>query len=57
MSQIFTKCKAAQGSYCRLGEVMSIFHDSATRFLQRERYDGKDLYDEAALLLNLKGGC
>lgn len=36
---------------------MSISHDSATRFLQRERYDGKDLYDEAALLLNLKGGC
>ena len=45
-----------QGSCCRLGEVMNISHDSATRFLQRERYDGKDLYDEAARLLNLKGG-
>ncbi len=44
------------GSCCRLAEVMDISHDSATRFLQRERYDGKDLYDEAAPLLNLKGG-
>ena len=45
-----------QGSCCRLGEVMNISHDSATRFLQREHYDSKDLYDEAAPLLNLKGG-
>lgn len=45
-----------QGSCCRLGEVMNISHDSATRFLQREHYDSKDLCDEAAPLLNLKGG-
>ena len=44
------------GSCCRLGEVMDISHDSATCFLQRERSDGKDLYDEATPLLNLKGG-
>ena len=42
-----------QGSCCRLGDVMNI---SATRFLQRKHYDSKDLYDEAAPLLNLKGG-
>ena len=42
-----------KGSCCRLGEVMDI---SATRFLQRKHYDSKDLYDEAAPLLNLKGG-
>jgi hypothetical protein len=36
------------GSCCRLAEVMDISHDSATRFLERERYVGKDLYDEAA---------
>jgi len=44
------------GSCCRLAEVMDISHDSANRFLQRERYEGKDLYNESAHLLNLKGG-
>jgi hypothetical protein len=44
------------GSCRRLAEVMDISHDSATRFLQRERYEGKDLYNESAPLLNLKGG-
>lgn len=43
-------------SCCRLAEVMDISHDSANRFLQRERYEGKDLYNESAPLLNLKGG-
>jgi hypothetical protein len=45
-----------QGSCSRLGEVMGISHDSATRFLQREHYDGKDLYNESTPLLNLEGG-
>jgi len=44
------------GSCCRLADVMSISHDSANRFLQREHYEGKDLYNESAPLLNLKGG-
>jgi hypothetical protein len=44
------------GSCCRLAEIMDISHDSANRFLQRERYEGKDLYNESAPLLNLKGG-
>ncbi len=44
------------GSCCRLAEVMDISHDSANRFLQRECYEGKDLYNESARLLNLKGG-
>jgi hypothetical protein len=35
---------------------MGISYNSATRFLQREHYNGKDLYDESAPLLNLKGG-
>ena len=52
----FLLSEPKQGSCCRLAEVMGISHDSATRFLQREHYDGKDLYDEAASLLNLKGG-
>jgi len=41
------------GSCCRLADVMGISHDSVTRFLQRERYEGKDLYNESASLLNV----
>lgn len=44
------------GSCCRLADVMSISHDSVTRFLQREHYEANDLYNESAQLLNLKGG-
>jgi Transposase DDE domain len=35
---------------------MSISHDSVNRFLNRESYTGRDLYNEASLSLNLKGG-
>ena len=35
---------------------MSISHDSVNRFLNRESYTGRDLYDEASPALNLKGG-
>ena len=35
---------------------MSISHDSVNRFLNRESYTGRDLYNEACLTLNLKGG-
>ena len=52
----FLLSEPKRSSCCRVAEVMGISHDSATRFLQREHYDGKDLYDEAASLLNLKGG-
>jgi hypothetical protein len=45
-----------QASCRRLGEVMSISHDSVNRFLHREAYTGRDLYDEARPALNLKGG-
>ncbi len=45
-----------QISCCRLGEVMAISHDSVTRFLQREHYDGKDLFNESLPLLNAVGG-
>ena len=43
-------------SCCRLSEVMPISHDSVNRFLNRESYTGRDLYDEAAPLLNVQGG-
>lgn len=35
---------------------MSISHDSVNRFLNRESYSGRDLYNEASPTLNLKGG-
>jgi DDE family transposase len=40
----------------RLSEVMKISHDSANRFLLREAYEPRDLFNEAAKLLNLEGG-
>jgi hypothetical protein len=42
---------------CRgLGEVMNISHDSVNRFLNRESYDGTDLFNEVSGLINLCGG-
>ena len=35
---------------------MSISHDSVNRFLNRESYSGRDLYNEASPTLDLKGG-
>lgn len=52
----FLLSEPKQSSCCRLGEVMSISHDSVNRFLHREAYTGHDLYNEAKLTLNLKGG-
>lgn len=40
----------------RLSEVMGISHDSVNRFLLREGYEPKDLFDEASRLLNRVGG-
>ena len=40
----------------RLAEVAGISHDSANRFLHRENYHPKDLYDEAIKILNPLGG-
>lgn len=43
-------------SCCRLAEIMTISHDSVNRFLHRESYSGRDLFNEVKPLLNLKGG-
>ena len=40
----------------RLAEVTGISHDSVNRFLQREDYQPKDMFDEAAQDLCLVGG-
>ncbi len=52
----FLLSEPKQASCRRLGEVMSISHDSVNRFLNREHYTGRDLYNEASASLNLKGG-
>ncbi len=43
----FLLSEPKQASCRRLGEVMSISHDSVNRFLNREHYTGRDLYNEA----------
>ena len=40
----------------RLSQVMSISHDSVNRFLLRESYEPRDLFNEAKKLLNVVGG-
>ena len=40
----------------RLAEVMGISHDSVNRFLLREAYEPKDLFQEAVKRLNPVGG-
>lgn len=40
----------------RLSEVMNISHDRVNRFLLREAYAPRDLFDEAKGLLNPIGG-
>lgn len=39
-----------------LSGVMGISHDSVNRFLSRENYEPRDLFNESAKLLNLVGG-
>jgi hypothetical protein len=41
---------------CRLAELVDISHDSVNRFLQREDYTPKDLFNQAEQQLELKGG-
>ena len=43
-------------SCTRLSEIMGITHDSVNRFLLRESYEPKDLFNEAQLTLNGVGG-
>lgn len=40
----------------RLSEVMGVSHDSVNRFLLRESYEPKELFDQAQSLLELVGG-
>jgi len=40
----------------RLGSLLDISHDSVNRFLNRESYSPKDMFNEAKATLNLVGG-
>jgi hypothetical protein len=40
----------------RLSEIMNVSHDSVNRFLLREAYEPRDLFNEASKLLNIQGG-
>lgn len=43
-------------SACRLAKLMNVSHDSVNRFLLRERFSPKDLFDQARSQLTLEGG-
>ncbi len=41
----------------RLAEILeNVSHDSINRFLLRERYEAKDLFDTVKNLIDLRGG-
>jgi hypothetical protein len=46
-----------QGGCCRLSELLpEASHDSVNRFLLRERYEAKDLFETCKSTINLIGG-
>ena len=44
------------GGCNRLAEILNLSHDSVNRFLERERYEPKDLFEENKFYINLIGG-
>ena len=52
----FLMSEAKSATCTRLSEIINISHDSVNRFLLREAYEPRDLYNEAAKLLNIEGG-
>ena len=45
------------GGCCRLSEILEgVSHDSVNRFLLRERYESKDLFETAKNTINVTGG-
>lgn len=44
------------GGCNRLAEILEISHYSVNRFLERERYEPKDLFEENKTHINLIGG-
>jgi hypothetical protein len=54
MGFVMSEPKSTTGT--RLSEVMNLSHDSVNRFLLREAYEPRDLFNEAKGLLNPVGG-
>ena len=54
---LFLLSEPKQGGCCRLSELLpSASHDSVNRFLLRERYEAKDLFETCKNTSNLLGG-
>lgn len=54
---LFLLSEPKHGGCCRLAEILeNVSHDSVNRFLLRERYEPKDLFDTVKEMLNLVGG-
>lgn len=54
---LFLLSEPKQGGCCRLSELLiETSHDSVNRFLLRERYEAKDLFETCKNTINLLGG-
>jgi hypothetical protein len=54
---LFLLSEPKQGGCCRLSELLpEASHDSVNRFLLRERYEAKDLFETCKSTINLIGG-
>lgn len=54
---LFLLSEPKQGGCCRLAEILGdVSHDSVNRFLLRERYEPKDLFDRVTSLIHKEGG-
>ena len=56
MYMAFLLSEPTSATCTRLAEVMKMSHDSVNRFLEREAYEPRDLFDEAMASLNPVGG-
>lgn len=54
---LFLLAESKHSGCTRLAEILEgLSHDSVNRFLLRERYDPKDLFDEVKQQINVVGG-
>jgi hypothetical protein len=54
---LFLLSEPKQVGCTRLAEILGdLSHDSVNRFLLRERYEPKDLFEQVKLIINLSGG-
>ncbi|NJO30872.1 MAG: transposase [Richelia sp. SL_2_1] len=54
---LFLLSEPKHGGCCRLAEILGdVSHDSVNRFLLRERYEPKDLFEMVTSIINLVGG-